>query len=67
MHEHDQIIAELHRTHSSAHNEMASAVEDARIEARAGAFAEAIEFLRGSGFDDAAAALDMAAFGRPGS
>lgn len=66
--ERQQAIREdTRRHHSSVHNETAAALEDTELEARAAAFTEAVEFLRGSGFDDAANALDMAVFGRAGS
>jgi len=57
--------ADLRRTHSSTHNETTVAIEDAKLEARTATLEEAVQFLRLSGFEDAADALDMAAFGRP--
>lgn len=57
------IAHETRRRHSSVVRETALAIAEARDDARADAFDEAVRFLAGSGFGDAAIALQQAAFG----
>jgi hypothetical protein len=50
----------------SVRQEIEARLADQRLETRAAAFDEAIAFLAGSGFDQAARALEHAAFGPQG-